>query len=107
MTKEPRCQWCGRAFEPVAGPGRPRAYCRTSCRQRDYKARRQATELGLGEHELVIARAELESLRDRIALVAYALKDLDEAETQNDAQQAQEALVEAARSCVAQPTNGL
>jgi hypothetical protein len=53
----------------------------------------------------VVAREELESLRDRVALVAYALNDLDEAETPDDAQRAQAALVEAARTSI-KTTNG-
>ena len=47
------------------GVGRPRRFCKTSCRQRDYEARRRAKELGLGEDELIVARSELEYLRDR------------------------------------------
>jgi hypothetical protein len=59
------------------GPGRPRRYCKASCRQRDYEARRRAAELGLGEQELVVARAELERLRDRTYLLACTLEDVE------------------------------
>ena len=52
--------WCGRPFEPTPGAGRPRQYCKRSCRQRDYEARRRAAELGLGEDELIVTRQELE-----------------------------------------------
>lgn len=69
--------WCGRPFEPTNGPGRPRVYCKPSCRQRDYEARRRAAELGLGEHELVVTRAELEQLRDRLYLLRLALDDVE------------------------------
>ena len=41
------------------GAGRPRRYCKTSCRQRDYEARRRAAELGLSEGELVVTREVL------------------------------------------------
>src|SRR4029078_10634368 len=63
VTKYP-CVWCGRRFVVRGGAGRPRRYCRQSCRQRDYEARRRSAELGLSEGELVITRAELESVRD-------------------------------------------
>ena len=80
MTKRPgehRCKWCGRAFELVAGPGRPALYCRRSCRQRDYEARRRAGELGLGETELIIAKSELDALRDALYVLEAAVEDVD------------------------------
>jgi hypothetical protein len=33
--------------------------------------------LGLGEHELVVARTELETLRDRIYVLACAVDDVE------------------------------
>jgi hypothetical protein len=51
-------------------------YCRPSCRQRDYEARRRAEELGLGEHELVVTRSELEDLRDRLYVLQCAIDDV-------------------------------
>jgi hypothetical protein len=80
VTKHPgeeRCRWCGRGFARVAGPGRPAQYCRRSCRQRDYEARRRAAELGLGETELVMARAELDDLRDALYVLEAAVEDVD------------------------------
>ena len=59
------------------GPGRPRRYCRQSCRQRDYEARRRAAELGLGEHELVITRAELQDMQDRLFVLACTIDDAE------------------------------
>lgn len=52
-------------------------FCRQSCRQREYEARLRASELGLGEHELVVTRAELESLRDRLFVLACAVEDVE------------------------------
>jgi len=74
---ERRCRWCGRAFAVAAGPGRPAEFCRRSCRQREYEARRRSNELGLGEAELVIARAELEQLRDALYVLEAAVEDVD------------------------------
>jgi hypothetical protein len=74
---EQRCRWCGRGFEAVAGPGRPRLYCRRSCRQREYEANRRSGELGLGESELVMARSELEQLRDALYVLEAAVEDVE------------------------------
>jgi hypothetical protein len=71
------CRWCGRPFPASTGVGRPRQFCRRSCRQRHYEARRRATELGLGEHELVVARTELESQRDALYVLACAVEDVE------------------------------
>jgi hypothetical protein len=72
-----QCAWCGRRFESSSGPGRPRQYCKRSCRQRDYEARRQASERGLDEDELIITRAELNELRDRLFVLSETVKDVE------------------------------
>jgi hypothetical protein len=72
-----RCRWCGRAYPARTGPGRPRLYCRRSCRQRDYESRQRSSELGLGEHELVVTRQELDELKDRLYLLAKTLEDVE------------------------------
>jgi hypothetical protein len=61
----------------VPGPGRPREYCRRSCRQRDYEARRQSADLGLGDMQLVVARADLDALHDRLYALEAAIEDAD------------------------------
>jgi hypothetical protein len=72
-----RCRWCGRGFEVAPGAGRPPEYCRRTCRQRAYEARTRASELGLSDTELVIARNELEQLRDALYVVEAAVEDVD------------------------------
>lgn len=100
-----RCEWCGRAIERGPGPGRPRRYCRQSCRQRDYEARRRSAELGLNEGELVVAREELESLRDRLFVLEHALDDVErDLATEGDDDTRERAfawLLDAARTAVA------
>ena len=59
------------------GPGRPRRFCQQSCRQRDYEARRRARELDLGDHELIVARAALDDLRDELYVLACAVEDVE------------------------------
>ena len=71
------CRWCGRPLPPAAAKGRPRQYCRQSCRQRHYEARHRADELGLGEDELVLARSELDALRDRLYVLECAIGDVE------------------------------
>jgi hypothetical protein len=77
------------------GPGRPRQYCRRSCRQRDYEARREAADLGLGDARLVVARSELDALHDRLYELEAAIEDVERdlaAATTPDARDYREAL---------------
>jgi hypothetical protein len=82
---EVRCRWCGRPYEQTGGAGRPRQYCKRSCRQRDYEARRRTVELGLGDDELIITRAELNELRDRLYVLSETLKDVEQDLTDDEA----------------------
>lgn len=66
--------------------GRRKRYCSQSCRQRAYEKRRQITGDGmqLDEDSVVIRRAELESLQDRLYVLRSAVEILDAA-LQDDA----------------------
>ena len=64
-------------MEQTAGVGRPRKYCRRSCRQRDYEARQRAARHGLDEAEIVMTRAELERLRDQLYVLRCAVEDVE------------------------------
>jgi hypothetical protein len=78
-------------------------YCRASCRQRDYEARRRATELGLGEHELVVTREELDGVRDRLYVLQCAVEDVERdlaAGDDEDARRALGWLLEAAKQVI-------
>ena len=81
--------------------GRPQLYCRRSCRQRDYEARRRQEELGLSEGELVVARAQLDDLADRLYVLEAAIedveRDLEQSASVADYQQAIAWLLDAAR----------
>ena len=76
VTKLSPCRWCGRPVEQRTGPGRPRQFCRRSCRQRDYESRRRAAAHGLDESEIVLTRAELDTLRDHLFVLACAMQDV-------------------------------
>ena len=72
-----RCRWCGRAIEVTARTGRPRQFCRPSCRQADYVARQRRAEVGLSEAELIITRQALEELRDKVYVLEAAVEDVE------------------------------
>lgn len=72
----PRCKWCRVVLPAHEGPGRPRRFCSQACRQWDWVARQRADELALSENELVVARDELDSLRDQIYVLACAIDDV-------------------------------
>ena len=100
-----RCRWCGRAIAVTGGPGRPREYCKRSCRQRDYEARRRSSELGLSERELVVTRAELDQLYDQLYELEAAIEDVErdlaEAAGEDDVRRALDWLLESARPVAA------
>jgi hypothetical protein len=75
-VEERRCRWCGRPF-PANVTGRPRAYCRASCRQRDYEARRRAHDVGLSESDLIVARSQLDALHDALYVLEAAIEDVE------------------------------
>jgi hypothetical protein len=72
-----RCRWCGRAFAPHPGPGRPRRFCRPGCRQQAYLARRLAAAHGLGDDDVIVSRDALEELQSRLYCLQAALEDVD------------------------------
>lgn len=72
-----RCRWCGRPLPARAGAGRPRRYCRAGCRQQAYAARRLAEAHGLGDDDVVVRRAALEDLQDRLYVLQAALEDVE------------------------------
>ena len=72
-----RCQWCRSPISQRPGAGRPRRFCSQSCRQWDWVARQRANELALSEDELVIARKELDALRDQVYVLRCAIADVE------------------------------
>lgn len=67
-----RCAWCARPLPGPARTGRPRTYCRRSCRQRAFEARQRLGELSWGEDRL---RELLERLDDQYVVLA-SVRDL-------------------------------
>jgi hypothetical protein len=77
VTKRLGCGWCGRPIVQRQGAGRPRTYCRRSCRQRDFEARKRARELGLAETDLIVARKAVERLDDLLFVLRCAVTDVE------------------------------
>ena len=104
MTKR-ACAWCGRTFTVPGGPGRPRIYCKPSCKQRDYECRQRSQELGLSEHELVVTREELEATRDRLYVLACTVDDVTRDLARGDTTEAEALarLLDAAGECAGAP----
>jgi hypothetical protein len=102
-----RCRWCGRPIEITSRTGRPREFCRASCRQADYVARQRRAEVGLSESELIVTRQSLDDLRDRVYVLEAAIedveRDLGEAPTAQEVRDALEWLLAAARPLVHNP----
>ncbi|MBL8775551.1 MAG: hypothetical protein JNK12_06465 [Acidimicrobiales bacterium] len=76
MTKPPRCGWCGAPVVDQPAVGRKRRYCRQSCRQQAYLARKLAGAHDLAPDEVVVRRDELTDLQDRVYALQAALEDV-------------------------------
>lgn len=74
-TRMTPCQWCRRPVVGI-GRGRPRVFCRQSCRQRDYESRSEARRLGLDDERIVIARDQLDRALDDVYVLVCAVDDL-------------------------------
>lgn len=70
MTNLARCGWCARTLEPKPGAGRPRQYCKQSCRQQAFIARKTGEPLAGVDPE------KLGSLLDAVYCLEMAIKDV-------------------------------
>lgn len=105
-----RCRFCRRPLPAAARTGRPREFCRSSCRQQDYVRRLRAQEVGLAEHELVVTRAELDELHDLLYVLEAAVEDVDRdlagSPSPAEVRQALDWLLDAARPLTARRLGG-
>lgn len=96
-----RCRYCRRPLPTPARTGRPREFCRASCRQQEFVRRQRAHEVGLAEHELVVTRAELDELHDLLYVLEAAVEDVErdlaDATTMAEVRDAAAWLLDAAR----------
>ena len=76
-TTEPRrCGWCCRVLPDQVTVGRPRMYCGQACRQRAYEQRTATAKAGLSGDVVLVTRAELDGLQDRLYQLRCALEDV-------------------------------
>ena len=71
-----RCGWCRRVLPQQGSVGRPRLYCGQACRQRAYEQRSATARAGLPEDVVLVSRAELDGLQDRLYQLRCALEDV-------------------------------
>jgi hypothetical protein len=57
--------------------GRPRLYCGQACRQRAYEQRAATEKAGLPGDVVLVSRAELDGLQDRLYQLRCALEDVE------------------------------
>jgi hypothetical protein len=71
-----RCGWCRRVLPQQGSVGRPRQYCGQACRQRAYEQRSATAKAGLSGDVVLVTRAELDGLQDRLYQLRCALEDV-------------------------------
>ena len=71
-----RCGWCRRVLPEQGSVGRPRQYCGQACRQRAYEQRTATAKAGLSRDVVLVTRAELDGLQDRLYQLRCALEDV-------------------------------
>lgn len=71
-----RCGWCRRVLPEQGTVGRKRQYCGQPCRQRAYEQRSTTARAGLPGDVVLVTRAELDGLQDRLYQLRCALEDV-------------------------------
>jgi hypothetical protein len=74
--EERRCGWCRNVLPAQESVGRPRLYCGQACRQRAYEQRSATAKAGLSDDVVLVTRAELDGLQDRLYQLRCAIEDV-------------------------------
>ena len=74
--EERRCGWCRSVLPAQESVGRPRLYCGQACRQRAYEQRSATAKAGLSADVVLVTRAELDGLQDRLYQLRCAIEDV-------------------------------
>jgi hypothetical protein len=72
-----RCAWCRSVLAVTESVGRPRLYCGQACRQRAYEQRAATAKAGLSADVVLVTRAELDGLQDRLYQLRCAIEDVE------------------------------
>jgi hypothetical protein len=75
-NEERRCGWCRSVLPAQESVGRPRLYCGQACRQRAYEQRSATAKAGLSADVVLVTRAELDGLQDRLYQLRCAIEDV-------------------------------
>jgi hypothetical protein len=75
-SEERRCGWCRTVLPAQESVGRPRLYCGQACRQRAYEQRSATAKAGLSADVVLVTRAELDGLQDRLYQLRCAIEDV-------------------------------
>ena len=76
QTEDRRCGWCRSTLPVQESVGRPRLYCGQACRQRAYEQRSATAKAGLSADVVLVTRAELDGLQDRLYQLRCAIEDV-------------------------------
>lgn len=71
-----RCAWCARRLPAPAATGRPRTYCRRSCRQRAFEARQRTEEITWGDDRLKDAVARMDDLHVALTSIGDVVDEM-------------------------------
>ena len=74
--EERRCGWCRSVLPTQESVGRPRLYCGQACRQRAYEQRSATAKAGLSADVVLVTKAELDGLQDRLYQLRCAIEDV-------------------------------
>lgn len=72
-----QCGWCGRSLDSTQPKGRPRVYCKDSCRQRAYELRRRQRAGTLSAEEIPVPISRWRELQDRLWELSAAVEDVE------------------------------
>ncbi|WP_342011542.1 hypothetical protein [Corynebacterium bovis] len=77
------CLWCGRPITDNP-TGRPRRYCRRSCRQRAYEQRKAVDGTAVPTDALILPRSAVTALDDHLFELRCAAEDVRTAVTEGE-----------------------
>ncbi|WP_371710926.1 hypothetical protein [Corynebacterium sp. sy039] len=72
---------------PSSGRGRPRVYCKSSCKQRAYEQRNAVTVTPISDQAVVLSPEKVENLRDLLFQIRCAAEDIATAYREDASQQ--------------------
>lgn len=76
VTTQPQtCAWCGREIQ-ANNRGRPKKYCRQSCKQRAYEQRNKVAGTEIPAQAVIIQPERAAALKDSLFVLRCAAEDI-------------------------------